>query len=405
MCLFADDSSLFTCVRGVDETHRKLERDLKQVESWGYQWKMIFNPNLSKQAIEVVFSCKDKKPFHPELSFNGIPVARQSYTKHLGLYLDNRLSFSKHIKEKVGKAIKGLNLLKFLTRYVDRNTLAMSYKLYVRPHLEYGDVIFHNQRLDLMNIIEQVQYKAALIVSGCWQGTSREKLYQELGWESLSDRRWIRRLTIFYKIKKGLAPHYLLDHIPERNEISMSLRNRHNIPPFSRTDRYRNSFFPYTMNEWRGLSQEIKDKTSVKAFKESLYKFRRPVGPSLFGINDRWGIRLLTKIRVDFSDLRDHRFNHNFNCLSPICSCGTESETSSHFFLRCPLYDAQRVTLLSKISNTIHGDVAVLPNDHLLHIILYGSNVYNLATNKLILTESIMFIRHSGRFTHLEAFQ
>ena len=50
----------------------------------------------------------------------------------------------------------------------------MSYKLYVRPHLDYGDVIYHNQRTDMMNFIEQVQYKIGLIVSGCWQGTNRE---------------------------------------------------------------------------------------------------------------------------------------------------------------------------------------------------------------------------------------
>ena len=49
---------------------------------------------------------------------------------------------------------------------------------------DYGDVIYHNQRADLMDLIECVQYKAALIVSGCWQGTSREILYEELGWES-----------------------------------------------------------------------------------------------------------------------------------------------------------------------------------------------------------------------------
>ena len=76
----------------------------------------------------------------------------------------------------------------------------LSYKMYVRPHLDYGDVIYHNQRADLMDFVERVQYKAALIVSGCWQGTSREKLYEELGWESLSDRRWLHRLTIFYKM-------------------------------------------------------------------------------------------------------------------------------------------------------------------------------------------------------------
>ena len=55
--------------------------------------------------------------------------------------------------------------------------------MYVRPHLDYGDIIFHNQRMDLMDLIKRVQYKTALIVSGYWQGTSRGKLYGELGWE------------------------------------------------------------------------------------------------------------------------------------------------------------------------------------------------------------------------------
>ena len=62
-----------------------------------------------------------------------------------------------------------------------------------------------------MYLIERVQYKTAIIVSGCWQGTSRVKLYDELGWESLSNRRMVRRLTTFYTIIYGLAPTYLTD--------------------------------------------------------------------------------------------------------------------------------------------------------------------------------------------------
>ena len=72
---------------------------------------------------------------------------------------------------------KGFNLRKYISKYVSRKALDLLYKLYV----DYGDVIYHNQRTDLMNLIEQVQYKAALLVSGCWQGTNREKLYDELG--------------------------------------------------------------------------------------------------------------------------------------------------------------------------------------------------------------------------------
>ena len=129
---------------------------------------MVFNPDITKQAIEVIFSVKKNKPVHPELTFNGIPVAREGHTQHLGVHLDSRLNFCKHITEAIRKATKGLSLMKFLSKYVSRRILDLTYKLYVRPHLDYGDVIYHNQREDLMNLIEQVQYKAALIVTGCW---------------------------------------------------------------------------------------------------------------------------------------------------------------------------------------------------------------------------------------------
>ena len=78
--------------------------------------------------------------------------------------------------------------MKFLSKYVYRTVLSLCYILYVRPHFDYGDVIYHNQRDDLMNLIEQVQYKAVLIVTGCWQGTSREQLNDELDWEPLHQR-------------------------------------------------------------------------------------------------------------------------------------------------------------------------------------------------------------------------
>ena len=129
----------------------------------------MFNPDITKQAVEVIFSVKKKKPNHPDLEFNGIPVAREDHTQHLGLHLDSRLNFSKHISEAVRKATKGLSLLKYLSKYMPRKILDLSYKLYVRPLLDYGDVIYHDQRMDLMNLVEQVQYRAALIVTGCWQ--------------------------------------------------------------------------------------------------------------------------------------------------------------------------------------------------------------------------------------------
>ena len=55
MRLFADDSSLFTPVCDVQATHEQLVKDLETVANWGHQWKMVFNPDITKQAVKVIF--------------------------------------------------------------------------------------------------------------------------------------------------------------------------------------------------------------------------------------------------------------------------------------------------------------------------------------------------------------
>ena len=191
-----------------------------------------------------------------------------------------------------------------------------------------------------------------------------------------------------------VLPHltYQITSLNE-NVINISLRNRSDIPPLTRTNRYENSLFPYTIKAWKELDEEVKWKPSIQSFNKSLFDFKRPLGYPLFGTCDKFGIRLLTKIIVEFSDLRDHRFNHAFNCESPICAWGIDTETSVHFFLRYPRYPLLRAILLSKISNIIHNDVSVFPDEHLFHILIYGSNVYNSVCN----------IRNTGRLIKWEA--
>ena len=145
-----------------------------------------------------------------------------------------------------------------------------------------------------MDLIEQVQYKAALIVSGCWQGTNRSKLYEKLGCESLSCTRWHQRLTTYYKINNGLTPSYLNDHIPEQIEPNVSLRRHAVRTALCRTSRFANSFFPFCLSEWNSLDDSIKVSPSLSEFKTKLNSLIRPKGNSFYSIRDNSGINTLT---------------------------------------------------------------------------------------------------------------
>ena len=83
--------------------------------------------------------------------------------------------------------MRKLNLL------LPRSSFVTIYKCFIRPHLDYRDVIYDQPNLSsLANKIESVQYNVALAITGAIRGTSKVKLYQDLGFESLKDRRWLR---------------------------------------------------------------------------------------------------------------------------------------------------------------------------------------------------------------------
>ena len=91
----------------------------------------------------------------------------------------------------------------------------------MRSLIDYGDIIYNQpQNESLCEKIESVQNKAAPAITGTIQGTSHEKIYQELGVESLKNRRWYKRLSCMFKIMNEEAPNYLFDSKESRNHCN-----------------------------------------------------------------------------------------------------------------------------------------------------------------------------------------
>ena len=179
--LFADDTSIFSTVLDINKSSEDLNKDLNTIKEWAFQWKMSFNPDPNKQATEVIFSRK-KNPFlHPTLFFNRLPVASEQSQKHLGLTLDKKLKFDHHLNEKISKAMKGIALIKRLYYNLPCKSLMTIYRSYIRPHLDYCDVIYdqpHNTAFSKK--IESIQYNAALAITGAIRGTSKTAYIRSL---------------------------------------------------------------------------------------------------------------------------------------------------------------------------------------------------------------------------------
>ena len=140
--LFADDTSLFSVIHESVITTLELNSDLSRIKQRAFQWKMIFNPDPNKQAQEVIFSRKLKKVCYPSLRFNNNNVSQASSQKHVGLTLDNRLTFDEHLTNVSNKISKTTGLLRKLQNILSRLALLTIYKCFIRPHLDYGDIIY-----------------------------------------------------------------------------------------------------------------------------------------------------------------------------------------------------------------------------------------------------------------------
>ena len=396
--LFADDASLFSVANNIYTSATTLSQDLKAITNWAFQWKMIFNLDLSKQAQEVIFSRKIKKLLHPSLLFNNITL-NSLFQKHLGLTLDIKLNFSEHIKSIAKKISKTMGLLRKFQQILPRSTLLTIYKTFIRSRLDYADIIYdHTYNSAFHDKLESVQYNACLAITGAIRGTSTEKIYQELGLESLKSRRWFRKLCHFYKIFNDKPPSYLFNLIPNFNRVH-NTRLSYNIPTIKvKHDYFKNSFFPSAISEWTKLDLNIRNSASLNALKKKLLNFIRPCANSIFDIHNPLGIKLLTRLRLGFTPLHEDKFRHCFqDTLNPLCECAKDIESTMHFFLHCTNFLIPRQLLFQKIRN-IDNNILSQSETQLIQILLYGNQNYHPIINRLIINSTIEYIISTERF-------
>ena len=162
--LFADGTSLFSVTpHDITTSANELNNDLKKISDWVIQWKMSFNPDPSKQAQKVIFTRKLKNVSHPPLVFNNANVSSCKSQKYLGILLDLKLTFEEHCKIIINKTNRTIGPLCKLQSFLPRPALIAFYKPFVRPHLDYGGVLY-NQTFNTLfhEKLESIQYNACI---------------------------------------------------------------------------------------------------------------------------------------------------------------------------------------------------------------------------------------------------
>ena len=170
--------------------------------------------------------------------------------KHLGITFSRNGTWHEHITEIKDKSWKRINIMRKLKFVLDRISLETIYVSFIRPLLEYSDVVWDNITKYEEQELENIQLEAARIVTGSTKLVSINALYIETGWETLKARRHKHKLILYYKMKFNIAPQYLCTLIPPLiGQVTQhNLRNVNNTRTIScNSQLYYNSFLPSTV--------------------------------------------------------------------------------------------------------------------------------------------------------------
>ena len=129
--------------------------------------------------------------------------------KHLGLFFSDDWSWHEHFDYMKSKAWFRINIMRKLKFKLDKKSLQIIYSFFIRPLLEYADVVWDNCMQNENKELEKIQNEAARIVTGFTKLVSIHSLLQETGWETLASRRKKHKFILFFKMQNGLSPDYL----------------------------------------------------------------------------------------------------------------------------------------------------------------------------------------------------
>ena len=274
--IFADDTLLAKIITCTGDS-QKLQSDLTGLEKWTELWGMKFNAD----KCEVMTVTNKRSPIKTDYILDGTCLKKKEQLKYLGVTIDNKLTFKFHIEEKAKKAATVLNMIRRNLYFAPESVKSKAYMATVRPLLEYASVCWSPNSQNLKTTLEVVQNNAAKFVTnnypkkGEYEKFSVTKIVQDLGWETLEQRRINTRITMVYKIINSeviLPPDLLPKKIfkrPPRTCNSVTVSQEHELQTrVARTKTCENIFIYSAPTLWNNIvTPQQASSPSVDAFK------------------------------------------------------------------------------------------------------------------------------------------
>ena len=285
-----------------------------------------------------------------------------------------------------------MNIIQSFKFKLDRAALEKYYVSFVRPILEYADVVWSGAHDCNLSKLDRVQLRAMRIVTGATERSNINNLYSDTGWSSLAERRKLHKLSWFYKILNHMTPSYLEDAMPSLVEerTHYDLRSGRNVSQLqTKKECYLKSFFPSTIHLWNSLPVEVRDSPTHSIFMSKVKSDMHTVKRPWYYVGERFTNIHLARLRIGCSMLNGHLYSNLRVIDDPGCLCGYRFEDPEHYFFHCPLFSNERAVLFNKLAQFVPLNVDIL---------LYGKEDLSGDDNITISSIVQIFIKETGRF-------
>ena len=341
MYMFADDITLICQLKNLQDLEQILNRNLKNLRKWSKIWRVKFSTVKTKC---MMFS-NIKIDQMPTIKLGDEILEFVENHKLLGIILNKKMSWDNHIDFIYSSTNKCVGLLQKTSFLIPRKAKEKIDKSFIKPIIEYGNIIYSNSTITKLNLLDKLQRRCAVICLNSYKLTETVKLYRELGWDTLEHRRKKHKLCLMYKIIKKMTPTYLHNLLPQPSQHTYATRNINNLKHIKcRTSRYRSSFLPSMILAWNKLPTNIKESATLNIFKTICSE--KTEKPQYKHICTGPGYRHHTRIRLGLSALNQQRFTYNLIETKFCDNCRDKDESPKHYFLECPQYEIFRITLL-----------------------------------------------------------
>ena len=277
--MYADDTAISLSSKSIGDLQNDLNLDLLKLQDWLHANKLSLNVEKTQSLVigsgPNIRKIESQPDAPPSFSFSigDQDIEMITNTRYLGVQIDSKLDWDKHIDTIKTKANRALGLIKYSKKYLPSDILNKMYREIVEPHLSYCCSVWGCCNESKLDVLQKIQNRAARIVTSSPYDASAAPIIQNLGWLTISNLVRKETATLTYKSLNLLAPDYLrklFEKCSDDRERFLRSSETDLKIPLLKTINGQKAFSYRGPKLWNGLQRATQLAPSLKTFKEQL---------------------------------------------------------------------------------------------------------------------------------------